>query len=111
MDGQLSFKQRLEALGRIIKGNPRLCFLGVYLISAVVALIMCPNGVALSVSISGTVATGSDFIPTIPYLLVGGLVIFICAISGGRADKGNIKTWGIMLVLMLIHLYFLRGSM
>lgn len=108
---------------KVIAKNPRLIVLAIYWSSAIAALFVCPNGIALSVSLGGGATEGAPVVPTIIYVLVAG--IFITAFSlgagayrgsddtGPNHDKGRpsiVRAWFALIIMMIIHFAFISGS-
>ena len=111
MKGNLTISQKLSALWRIIVKNPRVILFAVYLVSAVVALFSCPDGIALGVSVSEGVVSTDHYIPTVPYLLVGGAFMAACTFGGRSRGFYSWLSWLCLIVLLVCHFLFMKASM
>ena len=113
-----SLSERLRKIPAAVKKNPRLILLAVYWVSAIAAFFLCPDGIAISIGEAGA----DNFVPTIAYVLVGGIFVTGFSLLGGavrdvtadtEAERGRpsmIRTWIGLIVLMIVHFYFLINS-
>ncbi len=103
-------KEKIKLVWRIVRDNPRLVVLAAFVVSAIVALVRLPDGIGMSVSITGDEVTVDQFMPTILVVLMFGAFMAAFTLPNRKAPLVSMQTL-CAVVLMIFFLIFLSNNL